>query len=214
MLYLTYASRRFGHSVIPNKQFEVSEKVASASQPKFKSANDGISRYVLWNLLRRIGRTTDKEWLLMGDFNEVINTEEKMTCVNIFINNSGLKDCCIDLELQDLKSIGLFYTWCNNQDKMNWIYYKLDRAMGNTAWFDRLGNSYFDFQSSIMSDHAISLQSFNCKEHVLGHPSFKYLNVWQDFEQYEKVVSEAWNLEAQNDGNPIFRMYKRLENIK
>lgn len=40
------------------------------------------------------------------------------------------------------------------------------------------------------------------------------MNMWQEYDQYDEIVSEAWNLEVDNQGNPVIFLYKILANIK
>lgn len=88
------------------------------------ASNEGAERTELWDVLRTAAPSPDKECLLMGDYNEVISPDEKIIHGEISTIRSGLKDCCINLELLDVKSIGLFYTWCNNQEGKHRIYCK------------------------------------------------------------------------------------------
>lgn len=134
--------------------------------------NEGTKRAVLWDLMKQIAPDSDKEWLVMRDFKEVTKSEEKVAQGEYSINKSGLKECCIQLDLVDLKSVRVFYTWCNNQEGDNKIYCKLDRVMGNSAWFEKFSGTFVNFQNTIISDHAMTLVNFQEKEGTT-RPPFK-----------------------------------------
>lgn len=80
------------------------------------AANDTTSRTRVWQTLREVA--SDVPWLIMGDFNEVISSKEKVVEGALNLHSSGLKECCIELDLVDIKSVGLFYTWTNDQIRL------------------------------------------------------------------------------------------------
>lgn len=90
-----------------------------AKVTRIYAANDAPSRTSLWTHLRKIAPPPDKPWLVMGDINEVISSEEKSAMGDLNLHSSGLKEFCIAHDLVDIKSVGLFFTWTNNQEGLD-----------------------------------------------------------------------------------------------
>ncbi|GFZ01062.1 hypothetical protein Acr_14g0006970 [Actinidia rufa] len=167
---------------------------------------------ILWKeeLVRLdIIETTDQNsWILLRDFNNVLNNDERINGKPVTMYETReFKDCCYDLGLSDLRSSGIFHTWSNNK-----IWYKLDRAMVNTAWTQKglLGQAHFDIPG-IHSDHS------PCTVSVLGEndrgPShFKFFNMWTRHEEFQSIVSHTWGMHVV--GSNIFRLCKKLKSLK
>ncbi|GFZ11161.1 hypothetical protein Acr_22g0005590 [Actinidia rufa] len=69
-------------------------------------------------------------WLLLGDFNNVLNDDEKSNGLPVTqYEVSDFMKCCYDIGISDLRSTGVFFTWSNNT-----VWSKLDRAMVNVKW--------------------------------------------------------------------------------
>uniref|UniRef100_A0A803PQ68 Uncharacterized protein n=1 Tax=Cannabis sativa TaxID=3483 RepID=A0A803PQ68_CANSA len=75
-------------------------------------------------------------WVVLGDFNDVLEQEERVGSRVQSLNSHAFKDCISYCLLEDIKSSGKFFTWCNNQQGGDRIYSKLDRVMANAKWMD------------------------------------------------------------------------------
>lgn len=91
-----------------------------------------------WKLLKTIQHHSDKPWLCVGDFNEILMGWEKeggaarpQRCMDRF--KETLEEC----GFHDLGFVGDPYTWRNHsQDEANYIRERLDRAMASQTWCD------------------------------------------------------------------------------
>lgn len=86
-----------------------------------------------WELLRRLATLSSLPWLCFGDFNEVLNLNEKLggrekrvNMVNEF--REAIRDC----DLKDLGSIGYPFTWSNRRFGPHIIEEKFDRFLCNS----------------------------------------------------------------------------------
>ncbi|KAH9778879.1 reverse transcriptase domain-containing protein [Citrus sinensis] len=83
-----------------------------------------------WELFRRLATLSSLQWLCFGDFNEVLNLNEKLggrdkrvNMVNEF--RKAIRDC----DLKDLGSIGYPFTWSNRRFGHHIIEEKLNRFL-------------------------------------------------------------------------------------
>jgi len=102
-------------------------------------------RWESWELLRFLKTLQPTAWLCAGDFNEILEQEEKQGASlrrNSQINNfrMALEDC----DLSDLGFSGPRYTWSNSKSDGNFTQERLDRAVANREWCSRFyhGSSY------------------------------------------------------------------------
>ncbi|PWA85285.1 DUF4283 domain-containing protein [Artemisia annua] len=77
------------------------------------AANDGCERRVLWKDLEIYRRIVGKEpWVMMGDMNVTLFPNEHSTgSSNMTSDMCKFRDCINMIEMEDLASSGLFYTW-------------------------------------------------------------------------------------------------------
>ena len=88
-----------------------------------------------WTLLRRLTGLFSLLWLCFGDFNEILNLNEKRgrldrsaDAINEF--RAAIRDC----KLFDLGSRGHPFTWSNRQFGPQLIEEMLDRFFCNQEW--------------------------------------------------------------------------------
>ena len=111
----------------------------------------------LWHDLETFAQHLNKPWLVLGDFNEVINQSEKLGGRPVSRMRSDLFATTMDnCELVDLGFSGPKFTWSNKR-KLNPIMERLDRGWANSDWIQSfLMRTYDTFQES----HLITALSF------------------------------------------------------
>ncbi|GFZ03718.1 hypothetical protein Acr_16g0003420 [Actinidia rufa] len=68
-------------------------------------------------------------WMLLGDFNNVLNNDEKANGLLVTsYETRDFRNCCYDTGISGLRSSGVFLTW-----SINSVWSKLDRAMVNKS---------------------------------------------------------------------------------
>ncbi|CAM8982906.1 unnamed protein product [Rhodiola kirilowii] len=157
------------------------------------ASNITSNRTSMWKEMESIIRNDAGSWLIMGDFNCVLNAEEKR-------NGKILKDTeLIDLnsfvticDLSDIPASGHFFSWSNKNcvpDQRIWC--KLDRAMGNDNWLNSHPNASAVFLPPGISDHCPVMVSWG--EENRRRTSLRYCNFWEELEGYQEKVSQCWN---------------------
>ena len=104
--------------------------------------------------MRRYESGHTQPWLVLGDFNSILRTEEKRGGqpvtpyqVNDFV------ECCLATGLTDVSSSGFFYTWTNHT-----VWSKLDRVMMNDIWAQSDIPVSTEFLPPGCSDHCPSVK--------------------------------------------------------
>ncbi|XP_020253772.1 uncharacterized protein LOC109830821 [Asparagus officinalis] len=157
--------------------------------------NHQESRKILWtDLLQMHQKAGNTPWLLCGDFNTMINADEKIGGIaltdadthdfNSFIDNSNF---------QHLNTLGCFFTWSNKQDQNSRIWCRLDRALVNESWIDKYNSSHVEYLLPTSSDHSPALIKIY-EEEKQGKKPFKFFNMWTKHSSYLHTVNSIWQL--------------------
>jgi exonuclease III len=152
-----------------------------------------------WSLLRLLGSFNPHSWLCLGDFNEILEADEK------FGGNpksrSQMKEfrdtlsCC---NLHDLGFVGPKFTWNNMREGDYFIKERLDRVFANESWQEKFPFHEVQVLASRNSDHAPLALSFNKNGPVynLKQKLFRYEARWGKNEKSKKVVRQIWREKA------------------
>lgn len=103
-----------------------------------------------------------------------------------------------DCGFTDLGFHGLPYTWDNRQDADRNVKVRLDRALGDCKFMDRLGGSEVFHLPLTESDHAGLLVEVRNSEPVARaggrRPKpFRYENMWKTHGEYNEFVNKSWD---------------------
>nr|GEV06785.1 RNA-directed DNA polymerase, eukaryota, reverse transcriptase zinc-binding domain protein [Tanacetum cinerariifolium] len=127
-------------------------------------ADNGVKdRRTLWKNLTDHKTFIDSSPLvLLGDFNVLLPFDESSNYFNT--RDKGMmdfKEGVQDLEIQDINSYGMFYTWIEKRKNHNLdILKKLDRVIGNGNFINIFEKSYANFLPYMTSDHCPVILAF------------------------------------------------------
>ncbi|GKB13045.1 hypothetical protein Tco_0846968 [Tanacetum coccineum] len=94
-------------------------------------------------------------WILMGDFNVSLNMEDSFSGSLVMDSvMCNFKDCVNNIEVFDINSFGLHFTWNQKPKGRDGVLKKLDRIMGNIDFVDVYLGAYAIFQPYRISDHS------------------------------------------------------------
>lgn len=122
------------------------------------ASNGAEERKVLWGDLcdhHSSPMFRNKAWLLMGDFNEILEGEESTGFARLLRPPSGMRDfqrMVLNCNLSDMGYQGPLHTWCNKREE-GVICKKLDRVLMNNAALNRFPNGFAKFEPRGCSDH-------------------------------------------------------------
>ncbi|VFQ95590.1 unnamed protein product [Cuscuta campestris] len=170
--------------------------------------NDSNKRKELWDIMQRL--STNDAWCVLGDFNTVLNLDERLGGnITNWEEPRLFKDCLNNCGLEDLPYEGSKYTWTNNQSKETRIYSKLDRVLGNVEWTIKFNFKVF-FNERGISDHSpMILKTLEQEGHNF---CFKYCDMWALDPSFPSLVSEIWD--QKQEGYLMHQVTQKLKRLK
>ncbi|GAV77198.1 hypothetical protein CFOL_v3_20670 [Cephalotus follicularis] len=148
----------------------------------------------------------------MGDFNVSRHPQEQLRGSPKFSKAMmEFNDCLNSIEVDDIRSVGSFYTWSNKRDGVSAVNKKLDRALGKWGWHQTYNQSYALFHTPGVSDHSpvsVTLAAPLCKD----RKPFKFLNFWTNDSRFMGLVRRVWGQRCV--GNPLEVVLTKLRNLK
>ncbi|GJS96768.1 putative RNA-directed DNA polymerase [Tanacetum coccineum] len=126
----------------------------------------------------------------------------------------GMRDfqeCVNDIEMSDINSSGLKYTWTQKPKGDDGILKKIDRVMANLKFYELFVGACAYFQPYRISDHSPAVlkvpMSSNRK-----HQPFKFYNVLTHHSRFREIVATGWNVST--SGFWMYKVVKRLKTLK
>lgn len=110
----------------------------------------------LWrNLLAQSAHIHDLQWLLMGDWNAVMNCTDRPNGGDVTGYEMADMQSFIDqAALVELNSIGHFYSWSSKGDPATRTFSRIDRFFGNNRWMQQHYLSKVEYINPGISDHS------------------------------------------------------------
>ncbi|XP_074300200.1 uncharacterized protein LOC141631428 [Silene latifolia] len=169
-----------------------------------------LERRVLWQQLSDISSAVSNPWVCMGDFNVVLNMDERLGSNHLHLADMNEFGSCLDSNgLVDHPATGNYFTWNNKQgDGLRWA--KLDRVLTNQFWIREI-SSTVTFLEAGVSDHSPGLVTVLDQARGL-RKNFKYMNCWASSPQFLPCVEENWP--AGTSGVKIYSLFQKLKQLK
>ncbi|XP_074290907.1 uncharacterized protein LOC141617632 [Silene latifolia] len=107
----------------------------------------------LWDQLKDIKIAHTGPWAVCGDFNSVLNFNERIGRDVTWDKISDFRDCVDFFNLVDLRGQGAFFTWNNKQDPSSRHFSRIDRFLVNEDWLNMYTDAYASFLPKGLFDH-------------------------------------------------------------
>ncbi|GJR59950.1 sodium/hydrogen exchanger 6 [Tanacetum coccineum] len=118
--------------------------------------------------LKQSGASTPHKKVILGDFNASLSLDDTTHgASNINISMCEFNECVHNIEVTDVNSTGLRYTWNQKPHAKLGILKKIDRVMCNLGFNQEFPGSYAIFQPYRISDH------LPAEVDIHGHNVFK-----------------------------------------
>ncbi|XP_074264272.1 uncharacterized protein LOC141586807 [Silene latifolia] len=116
-------------------------------------SNDDGERLELWNHLKDMKRNYQGPWGVCGDFNNVLNYNERIGREVGWADIAEFRACVDFCGLMDIKGQGSFFTWNNKQVPASRWFSRIDRFMVNDDWMVLYPDAYSHFLPEGLFDH-------------------------------------------------------------
>lgn len=159
----------------------------------------------------------DKQWLIMGDFNKILDEEEHSSYEDSGLTTGGMQEfenIVQHCRLVDLGSQGPKFTWCNKREE-GLICKKLDRFLVNNVWLRKQDKAYGVFEAEGCSDHLRG--RFHLQAEAVGkRRPFKFTNAVAGMPEFLQLVEGYWstNQPLFQSTSALFRFSKSLKALK
>jgi exonuclease III len=168
-----------------------------------------------WKMLRTLGQQhqNGRPWLCLGDFNEILTTDEKcggatrpQTCMDQF------RDALDSCGLGDLGYVGDKFTWRNNCHNVDgYICERLDRATGNSEWCLKFPNFRVINGNPRHSDHRPVIVETEVEERIPRAVSiFRFEARWVREEGCDEVIEAAWRRGCEEGSHTTAQVIKTV----
>ncbi|PWA54356.1 RNA-directed DNA polymerase, eukaryota, Reverse transcriptase zinc-binding domain protein [Artemisia annua] len=160
-----------------------------------------------------LGWNTDdgRHGCLLGDFNASLCLNDKSVSSNIDIVVREFQDCVHDIEVSDINSSGLRFTWNQKPRGEDGILKKIDQIMANIEFCDLFVGANALFQPYRISDNSPAVLRIPRSIKQIPSP-FKFSNILIHNTRFKKIVSDGWSLGV--SGFWMFKVVSKLKALK
>ncbi|GJU61512.1 RNA-directed DNA polymerase, eukaryota, reverse transcriptase zinc-binding domain protein [Tanacetum coccineum] len=153
-----------------------------------------------------------RPWCLLGDFNAALHLEDKAAgSFSVDIAMREFQECVQDIEISDVNSSGLKFTWNQKPKDGDEILKKIDRIMANMEFNDVFMGFSALFQPYRISDHSPAILRLLMITKPKLKP-FKLSNFLVHNSRFKEVVHGGWDTNV--SGFWMFKVVKKLKVLK
>ncbi|XP_058767513.1 uncharacterized protein LOC131641227 [Vicia villosa] len=147
-----------------------------------------------WNLIRNLADSSNLPWCIIGDFNDILFSNEKKGRIerpNWMM--SGFRHAIQDAGLIDIPLEGYCFTWFKSLGTPRAVEEKLDRAMMNSEWSNSFPGAKLECLTAASSDHFLVLLTCIPTVQHSSTRTFKFENAWLTEPGFTEFVRDNWN---------------------
>ena len=150
-------------------------------------------RHLLWNNLSIVANTHNLPWLMAGDFNELLSTNDKLGGRPLIPSRvSAFKECLDFCNMADLGFQGPRFTWTNKNDLSSLIQERLDRFFANPDWCLTYPEAQVSHLARCLSDHCPILLELHPQNTFRLPRPFRFQSFWLSDSSFPNIVRNAW----------------------
>lgn len=154
-------------------------------------------RNEVWQKLEQLGKDINGRWMCIGDFNQVLDFEDKLTFEDTGIQGSQeLRSCLSNLSLLPIESKGLSYTRKNKRPGSEFVIEKLDKAFANWERCNAYPHCLVQNLPIMCLDHGPILLDTTWRP-PFGQRPFRFEWMWTSHPDCFSIIQEAWNTNYQ-----------------
>ncbi|XP_021845359.2 uncharacterized protein [Spinacia oleracea] len=172
--------------------------------------HDKTTREPLWDSLKAIADKCSEAWIIMGDFNALMDLDDRIGSSVRMSEIQPMRSCMHYCQLNEVKTMGRFYTWNNKQDGADRVFSRIDRVLANTKWGDRFELAEATFLPEGDFDHCPMV--LNCYQNSPHKRPFRFFNMWTSSPRFNAIVDTNWGKYVY--GCPMYRVLQKQKWIK
>ena len=159
------------------------------ASPRFRE------HHLLWKNLCEVAALHSMPWIIFGDFNECLSSEDKLggQPVSMF-RTQRFKECLDSCNMIDLGFHGPKFTWTNKRELTHLIQIRLDRCFANQSWRTCYLEASVQHLSRLHSDHCSVLLSLQHPTPRIRVRPFPCQPMWLSHPDFSRVVEDAWSI--------------------
>ncbi|XP_075670087.1 uncharacterized protein LOC142639835 [Castanea sativa] len=170
-----------------------------------------------WRLMRHLYNRSTLPWLCIGDYNEILISEEKNGRLPRPLPPMlAFRNTLLACGLIDLGYHGYRYTWRNGREGEAFVEERLDRVCASLGWSEiypaakvhHLTVSYSDHDSILITtapqnaQHNRRRQKIHCfEEKWVAHP------------ECQKIIRDSWT-QTQPSGSPMYCLFEKIKTCR
>lgn len=156
-----------------------------------------------------LSSTLSKPWLLIGDFNQVCKSDEKVSNNLSLPGGNDFLNAINHCHLIDIKHSGIWFTWCNGRKGLHCVWERLDRALISQDWLDSFQDFNVESLPIIASDHGPLIASTK-KTIPFRHRPRRFEAMWAKHPDCGNIIQSAWN--SHQHGSTTFSVARKIQN--
>ncbi|XP_075077104.1 uncharacterized protein LOC142163855 [Nicotiana tabacum] len=166
----------------------------------------------LWDSLYYLASDMELPWLVGGDFNVLLNEEEKIGGLPVYPPEyEDFAFCVNSCELFDTGYKGSPFTWWNGRPNAECIFKILDKIVVNSPFQSIFPTTEAKHLTRTGSDNAPLFMTCGDNATTFTKP-FKFLNFWTKHASFMEVVRQNW--QADFTGDPFLMFKQKLKRVK
>ncbi|XP_075077066.1 uncharacterized protein LOC142163819 [Nicotiana tabacum] len=143
-------------------------------------------RLKMWQKLRQIHSLQQGLWLAMGDFNAVLNSQDRQHGTMIHdMETKNFREFMNDTGINELHTVGKDYTWTNNHTNS-----RIDRGLVNSNWMMTMPSLRIQVLEPSVSDHSPLKLMISQMQRKKTSP-FRFFNCIAEHPQFMQEVDQA-----------------------
>nr|XP_019067280.1 uncharacterized protein LOC109119268 [Solanum lycopersicum] len=168
-------------------------------------------RRPLWDKMRHHASIITNPWCAVGDYNVISDVDEKLGGLPYNMRKS--MDFIAVIEACGLVDIGFSghkFTWSNKRGINHRIRKRLDRALVNDLWLEKMPQTTITHLSTTGSDHCpLLLEMVSAEANHINY--FKFLNCWVDNPNFMVTVKNCWDRPV--EGNAMWKFHQKMKRL-
>ena len=167
-----------------------------------------------WRLMRHLYNRSTLPWLCVGDYNEILVSEEKNgRHPRPLPPMLAFRNTLLACGLIDLGYHGYRYTWRNGCEGEDFVEERLDRACASLGWSEIYPAAKVHPLTVSYSDHdpiLITTSPQNVQHNRRRQKIHQFEEKWVAHPECEKIIRDSWT-QTQPLGSPMYCLFEKIK---